>query len=132
MPLVLFVGVNHHGQSILFAYSFVSREDDVSYKWVFSKFVKCMGILKPGAILTDQCKSIENGVRDSLPGIVHHFCSWHITQKLPMRCGGTTYKDVLTDLVKIVVYDSLAPADFEKKNWDILMVEIGYNDDAWF
>jgi zinc finger SWIM domain-containing protein 3 len=50
MPLVLFVGVNHHGQSILFACALISKEDEDSYKWVFSKFLECMNGIKPAAI----------------------------------------------------------------------------------
>lgn len=58
-------------------------------RWVFSKFVECMKGVKPGAILTDQCKSIEIGVKHELRGTLHRFCAWHITHKLSTKWGGT-------------------------------------------
>jgi MULE transposase domain len=75
MPLALFDGVNHHGQTVVLACALIQKEDDESYCWVFSKFLECMDNVSPGAILTDQCKSIENVVRLKLPGVLHRFCA---------------------------------------------------------
>ncbi|KAI8524538.1 hypothetical protein RHMOL_Rhmol13G0157200 [Rhododendron molle] len=36
MPFAPFVGVNHHGQSILFGCGLVSREDTTSFVWLFA------------------------------------------------------------------------------------------------
>jgi zinc finger SWIM domain-containing protein 3 len=74
LPLVLFVGVNHHGQSIIIARALVAREDNDTYIWVFSNFIQCMGNIKPGGILTDQCGRIANGIEKKLPGVLHRFC----------------------------------------------------------
>lgn len=42
MPLCLFVGVNHHGQSIVFGRGLLSSETIESYKWLFQEFMVCM------------------------------------------------------------------------------------------
>lgn len=66
MALVLFVGVNHHWQTVIFACALLGRETEEDYKWCMEKFVACMNGVKPGGILTDQCPSIEKGVRHVL------------------------------------------------------------------
>ncbi|XP_057719531.1 protein FAR1-RELATED SEQUENCE 5-like [Arachis stenosperma] len=40
---VSFVGVNHHGKSILLSCALLGNEEIPSYEWVFSQWVKCMG-----------------------------------------------------------------------------------------
>jgi zinc finger SWIM domain-containing protein 3 len=135
MSLVLFVGVNHHGQSIIIACSLatslVAREDNDTYIWVFSNFIQCMGNIKPGGILTDQCGRITNGIEKKLSGILHRFCVWHITHKLPSKWSGREDKEVLTKNVKKVVYTSLASDVFEQR-WAQVMLDIGYQNDSWF
>lgn len=37
MPLVLFVGVNHHGQTIIFACALLGRESIEDYKWCVAR-----------------------------------------------------------------------------------------------
>lgn len=73
MPLVLFDGINQHGQTIILACALISREDNDSYIWVFPKFLQCMKDLMPGTILTDQCKSIANRIEKQLSGVLHRF-----------------------------------------------------------
>lgn len=96
----------------------------------FSKFLQCMGGVKPGSILTDQCPSIEVGIRNVLePETLHRFCSWHILHKLSTKWG--FFEGCFPDLVKDVFYGSLTPSEFET-NWNKLMAEIGYQNDPWF
>jgi len=73
MPLVLFVGVNHHGQTIVFACALIPREIEENYTWVF-QFIDCMNGVHPGAILTDQCQSIEKGMKNVLSSTVNPYC----------------------------------------------------------
>ena len=42
MPFSPFVGVNHHGQSILFCCGLLSREDKETYVWLFKSWLECM------------------------------------------------------------------------------------------
>jgi zinc finger SWIM domain-containing protein 3 len=131
MPLVLFVGVNHHGQTIIFACALVSQEFEENYTWVFSRFIDCMKGVHPGGILTDQCQSIEKGMKNVLVGTVHRYCAWHIMRKLPMKWGRKPNKDRLTEQVKYVVYGSVTKKEFEDR-WGELMNKLGYEDDSWF
>ncbi|XP_078152577.1 protein FAR1-RELATED SEQUENCE 6-like [Carex rostrata] len=132
MPLVLFVGVNHHWQSVIFACALLSRETEADYKWCMKKFLACMKGVKPGGILTDQCPSIASGISHVFGDeTVHRYCAWHILRKLPEKLGGADNKDGIILLVKDVVYNAKTPIQFEE-SWLTLMSEIGYENAPWF
>jgi hypothetical protein len=52
MPFGMFVGVNNHFQSILFAGVLMRDETTASFKWVFNEFLTLMGGKPPMTILT--------------------------------------------------------------------------------
>nr|GEX71012.1 hypothetical protein [Tanacetum cinerariifolium] len=41
-PFAPFVGVNHHGQSIIFGGALLENEKEETFKWLFEQFLKCM------------------------------------------------------------------------------------------
>lgn len=45
LSLGLFCGVNHHKSSVIYAATFVLKEDIDSFVWVFTAFLECMGNL---------------------------------------------------------------------------------------
>ena len=48
MPFAPFVGVNHHGQSILLGCGLILNENVASFVWLFESWMKCMsGLLTP-------------------------------------------------------------------------------------
>lgn len=56
MPFGLFVGVNNHFQSTIFAGVLMRDEQIESFEWVFREFVKMMGGKEPATILTCCCE----------------------------------------------------------------------------
>jgi len=58
MPFVVFVGVNHHGQSTLLGYVLLSGEDTESFVWLFNSWLRCMLGKPPVGTVTDQCKAM--------------------------------------------------------------------------
>lgn len=113
-----------------------------------------MNGVKPRAILSDQCASIESGIRHVFgQETVHRYCSWHILHKLPTKWGNVTdkgneksvktdkkrdktdkvkeKKSEKSDKVKEVVYQSQTRGEFEEK-WTKLMDDLGKENDPWF
>lgn len=91
-----------------------------------------MNGVKPGGILTDQCGSIELGIKHVFGSeTTHRYCSWHILHKLPNKLGRRDRKSTISAQVKEVVYYSQCKDDFEL-NWVKLMEKIGKQDDEWF
>ncbi|XP_042374985.1 protein FAR1-RELATED SEQUENCE 5-like [Zingiber officinale] len=53
-PIALFVGVNHHKQSIIFVAALLYDETSLTFEWLFDTFTKAICEKKPITILTDQ------------------------------------------------------------------------------
>lgn len=59
MPFAPFVGVNHHGQSVLLGCGLLSSEDTATFTWLFKKWLANMSNRAPRAIITDQDKECK-------------------------------------------------------------------------
>ena len=57
--LVSFIGVNHHGQSVLLGCGLLASETIESYTWLFRVWLTCMLGRSPQTIITDQCRSCK-------------------------------------------------------------------------
>ncbi|KAF5462934.1 hypothetical protein F2P56_018897 [Juglans regia] len=114
MPFAPFVGVNHHGQSILFGCRLISNKDARTFERLFEAWLKCMNDQPPNAIITDQDKAIQIAISRVFPTSRRRFCLWHIMKKLHEKFGShSRYKEIKNSLQKCV-YDSLSEHEFEE------------------
>ncbi|KAL2893104.1 Protein FAR1-RELATED SEQUENCE 8 [Bienertia sinuspersici] len=107
MPLALFVGVNHHGSSIIFACALISHEDTDTFVWVFNEWLKCMG-KAPLGILTDQDKAIA---------------------KAEFGVATKNWKQIEVAL-HVVVHECLDPDEFDEA-WDTMVEKFQIGDNSW-
>lgn len=83
MPFAPFVGVNHHGQSILLGCGLISGEDTDTFRWLFESWLTCMSEVPPSAIITNQDKAMKKAIQIVFPKERHRWCLWHILKKMP-------------------------------------------------
>jgi len=103
MPFAPFVGVNHHGHSILLGCGLLSTEDTSTFTWLFQCWLRCMGNRAPNGIITYQCKAMKNVIDVVFPNTRHHWCLWHIMKKVPEKFGALTmYKTIKHALKQLV------------------------------
>ncbi|XP_022875791.1 protein FAR1-RELATED SEQUENCE 5-like [Olea europaea var. sylvestris] len=114
MPFVPFVGVNHHGQSILLGCRFLSNEDTSTFVWLFKTWLKCMHGLPPHGIITDQDRAMQNAIEIVFPNTKHRWCLWHIMKKLPEKFGYHVDKGSMFSSLHNLVYDSQTIDEFEE------------------
>ncbi|XP_074271293.1 protein FAR1-RELATED SEQUENCE 5-like [Silene latifolia] len=127
-----FTGVDHHKKSVTFGASLMSRENDQNFKWIFTKFLDCMGGKEPHCFFTDQCPAMKIAVPATFTTAAHRYCMWHIMKKLPEKVGTTLTKetDFVTRLNSVVWDSDLEPPDFEER-WCSLISEFQLEDNEW-
>ncbi|XP_035551092.1 protein FAR-RED IMPAIRED RESPONSE 1-like [Juglans regia] len=130
MPFAPFVGVNHHGQSILFGCGLISNEDANTFEWLFESWLKCMNDQPPKAIITDQDKAMKITISRVFPTSRHRFCLWRIMKKLPEKFGShSQYEEIKSTLHKYV-YDSFSETEFES-HWHDMLDTYDLHENAW-
>ncbi|GJQ97611.1 FAR1-related sequence 5-like protein [Tanacetum coccineum] len=70
-PFAPFVGVNHHGQSILLGAALLENETENMFKWLFEQFLKCMHECPPLALNTDQDLAMGIAISKVFPNTKH-------------------------------------------------------------
>ncbi|KAI3932617.1 hypothetical protein MKW98_012588 [Papaver atlanticum] len=119
MPFAPFVGVNHHGDSILFGCGLVAHEDTESFVWLFRQWLDCMSGCAPPAIVTDQAKAMQNAIEIVFPNSRHNG-AYGIHSKY-LRISYTMRK---------VFYNTQYPSDFEIK-WMEMLEKYELFDNEW-
>ncbi|KAG1331272.1 protein FAR1-RELATED SEQUENCE 6 [Cocos nucifera] len=130
LPLVTFIGMNHHGQSVLLACGLVSDETIETYIWLFKAFLTCMLGCFPTAIITDHCKAIQGAVAEVFPGVRHRLCMFHIMKKIPEKLRGFAEFKAVKKAIKKASYDSLRVNEFEQ-DWQKVTKGHGLEGNEW-
>ncbi|KAF8409870.1 hypothetical protein HHK36_002388 [Tetracentron sinense] len=78
VPFAPFIGVNHHGQPVLFGCALLLNESEESLMWLFKTWLMAMLGRPPVSITTDYDRMIRLAIKQVLPETRHRFCKWHI------------------------------------------------------
>ncbi|PNX65213.1 protein FAR1-related sequence 6-like, partial [Trifolium pratense] len=130
MPFAPFVGVNHHGQSVLLGCALLSNEDTKTFSWLFTTWLKCMHGRAPNAIITDQDRAMKNAIEVVFPKARHRWCLWHIMKKVPEKLGRLSDYESIKTLLHDAVYDSSSISDFMEK-WGNMIACYELHDNEW-
>ncbi|XP_042502666.1 protein FAR1-RELATED SEQUENCE 6-like [Macadamia integrifolia] len=130
MSFAPFVGVNHHGNTILLGCGLLADETTESFVWLFKAWLSCMSGSAPSAIITDQCKAIQEAIAVVFPNTHHRLCLWHIMQKFPDQLGALQEYESIKKAMGIAVYDSLTVSEFEAA-WENLIQSYGIGHNEW-
>ncbi|XP_057739985.1 protein FAR1-RELATED SEQUENCE 6-like [Arachis stenosperma] len=129
LPFAAFIGVNHHGKSTLLGCALLGSEEILSFEWVFTQWLECMGTA-PKGIITDQCKSMFGAIKKVLPNTRHRWCIWHITQKIHNKLGGYSRLKELNAELKHIIWNSKSVEDFED-HWAEFIDEFNLHHNRW-
>ncbi|XP_042429911.1 protein FAR-RED IMPAIRED RESPONSE 1-like [Zingiber officinale] len=130
IPLVTFVGMNHHGQPILFGCGLVSGEDAETFVWLFMQLLACMCGNAPSAIITDQDIAIQKAVEIVFPETRHGWCLGHIIKKIPGKLSCHSNYEPLNANLMQVVYDSMRKEQFDF-SWGQMIQKYGLESNPW-
>ncbi|XP_027182572.1 protein FAR1-RELATED SEQUENCE 6-like isoform X2 [Coffea eugenioides] len=130
LPLVSFVGVNHHGQSVLLGCGFLGHESVEYFVWMFRSWLTCMLGRHPQVILTDQSKSLQMAISEVFPGTRHCYCLSYIMQRVPEKLGGLRGYEAIRKQLNQAVYNSMKIAEFETA-WGSMVGQHGLGENKW-
>jgi len=130
IPLISFVGVNHHGQSVLLGCGFLGHESVEYFIWILKAWLKCMLGRPPLVIVTDQCKPLQSAVSEVFPNARHCYCMWYIMQRVPEKLGGLKGYETIKRQLNKAVYDSLKISEFETA-WADMIKWHRLGDNKW-
>jgi hypothetical protein len=131
MPFTPFVGMNHHGQSILLGAGLISNENTETYVWLFSTWLECMNGKAPSTIITDQDRAMKNAIAIVFAERTRHrYCLWHIMRKLPEKFAAHAQFNGIKSALNVCLYDSQSCDEFEK-SWKSLLETYKLQDNAW-
>ncbi|KAL7191465.1 hypothetical protein ACSBR2_023528 [Camellia fascicularis] len=130
IPLVAFVGINHHGQSVLLGCGLLAGETTESYVWLLKAWLLCMSGCSPQTIITNRCKFLQSAIAEVFPRSHHRFALSHIMKKVPEKLGGLRNYDAIRKALIKAVYEALKPFDFEAA-WGFMLQHFGVSDHQW-
>ncbi|BBN67412.1 hypothetical protein Prudu_70S000700 [Prunus dulcis] len=123
------LGVNNHGQTIVLACAFLSKETTESFVWMFEEFKKAMPGGEPKTIITDQDAAMARAISIAFPTTFHRLCIWHITSKFSVKLPHSAYKEYWREFQK-VIWDTDNKDEFDAK-WNIMVTKAGLTDHPW-
>ncbi|KAI4338111.1 hypothetical protein L6164_016463 [Bauhinia variegata] len=130
IPLVTFVGMNHHGQSVLLGCGLLAGETIESYVWFFRKWVTCMSGCSPHTIITDRCRVLQSAITEVFPRSHHCFGLSLIMKKVPEKLGGLCNYDAIRKALTKTVSETLKVIEFEAA-WGFMVQRFGVSDHEW-
>ncbi|BBN68349.1 hypothetical protein Prudu_388S000300 [Prunus dulcis] len=123
------LGVNNHGQTIVLACAFLSKETTESFVWMFEEFKKAMPGGEPKTIITDQDAAMAIAISIAFPTTFHRLCIWHITSKFSVKLPHSAYKEYWREFQK-AIWDTDNKDEFDAK-WNIVVTKAGLTDHPW-
>ncbi|XP_020415517.1 protein FAR1-RELATED SEQUENCE 5-like [Prunus persica] len=123
------LGVNNHGQTIVLACAFLSKEMIESFVWMFKEFKKAMPGGESKTIITDQDAAMAIAISIAFPTTFHRLCIWHITSKFSAKLPHSAYKEYWREFQK-AIWDTDNKDEFDAK-WNIVVTKAGLTDHPW-
>ncbi|KAL1538184.1 Protein FAR1-RELATED SEQUENCE 4 [Salvia divinorum] len=132
VPLILFVGVNHHIQPTLLGCGLIADETLYTFIWLMQSWCLAMGGRSPKVLLTDHNEAIKAAVTLAFPETRHYFHLWHILERLPRRLEyRNCWHESFMGKLNKCLYRSWNEENFEKRWWK-LTERFNVQEDEWF
>lgn len=130
-PFAMFVGVNHHKQSVIFGAALLYDETAETFEWLFDIFAKTMSGKKPKSIFTDQDAAMAKALASEWPETTHRLCIWHIFQNAAKHLSHVFEKfDNFAKEFSNCVYDYEEEKEFIDA-WKNMLEKYKLQDNEW-
>lgn len=124
LPLVAFVGIDHHGDSILLGCGLVADQSFETYVWLFRAWLTCMLGRPPQTFITEQCKAMRTAVSEVFPRAHHRLSFTHVLQNIFQSVVELEDSELFRMALNRVVYGCLKVEEFEIA-WEEMIIRFG-------
>ncbi|KAF2540153.1 hypothetical protein F2Q68_00029559 [Brassica cretica] len=127
LPLVAFIGVNHHGQWLLLGCGLLLDDESTKsgFVWLFGAWLKAMNGCQPRVILTKHDQTLKVAVSEALPSSRHCFNTWDTLGQMSEKVG-----QGFVDEINEVIYGSCKGDEFEER-WCEVVDRFDVRDKVW-
>lgn len=125
LPFIPFVGVNHHGSTVIFACAIVADKKVATYEWILKQFLDCMCQKHPKGLITDGDNAMRRAIASVMPHSEHRLCTWHIEQNIVRHLSPAMLSDFRS------LHSTYGPEEFEKKWVEFKVVHKVGEDNQW-
>ncbi|KAL2897555.1 Protein FAR-RED IMPAIRED RESPONSE 1 [Bienertia sinuspersici] len=131
LPFVLFVGVNHHYQTMLLGCALIAEELTTTFVWLLKTWLRAMGGNAPQAIISDQHPSIKSAIQEVLPNTRHCFHLCNVLEKVPENLAHVTkrHENFVRKFDKCI-FKSWTDEQFELRWWK-MVGRFDLQEDDW-
>ncbi|XP_016168695.1 protein FAR1-RELATED SEQUENCE 5-like [Arachis ipaensis] len=125
-PLVVFSGVNHHNQTIIFAAALICDEEKDTYRWLLQQQKVAMNGKAPVSVITDGDLSMKIAIEKKFPNAHHRLCAWHLIRNATSNIGKPQFTsmfkkcmlgDYEIDVFRQKWFEMIEGFGVENKNW---------------
>jgi zinc finger SWIM domain-containing protein 3 len=130
-PLGVFLGLNHHRETVIFGVTLLYDETIESFIWLFETFLEAMSEKRPITIFTDQDAAMAATIQEVMPDTYHALCSWHMWQNANRHLGyllkgGSRFnKDFLACIYEYDDEDEFLSA------WNMMLEKYDARENKW-
>nr|VDC74620.1 unnamed protein product [Brassica rapa] len=127
LPLVAFIGVNHHGQWLLLGCGLLLDDESTKsgFVWLFKSWLKAMHGCQPRVILTKHDQTLKEAVSEALPSSRHCFNMYDTLGQMSEKVG-----QGFVDEINEVIYGSCEGDEFEER-WCEVVDRFDVRDNDW-
>ncbi|KAL9261661.1 FAR1-RELATED SEQUENCE 4-like protein [Drosera capensis] len=131
VPLVLFIGVNHHIQPTLLGCALIGDGTVYTFVWLLKTWLMAMDGKPPTVILTDQNNVLEAAISAVLPQSRHCLSLWNVLELIPQRLEYISlWIDSFLEKFSECIFNSWTGEQFTQR-WLMLLETFKLNDDEW-
>jgi MULE transposase domain/SWIM zinc finger len=140
IPLVLFMGLNHHAHPVVFGCGLLVDESEESFAWLFENWISAMpGQRPPLSFVTELSRPIAAAAAGVFPDTCHLFCSEHVLGSiseelphllLPDKCENNMDNNTFIEEVKSCIKRSATVEAFESQ-WVMITERYGLRDNGY-
>ncbi|XP_062114321.1 protein FAR-RED IMPAIRED RESPONSE 1-like [Humulus lupulus] len=125
-PLLIFVELNYHFRTIVFAVALLYDEKEETYIWELQEFLECMNNKPPKVVVTNEDLAMANPIQSVMPSVVHRSCAWHLQNNVSINAPHPSFKKKFNEFL----YQYCTEEEFEA-TWTSMISYFNFEDKHW-